>query len=166
YGRLNDDGDVRLGVLVARERETPPRRIDTTGRLEPAGQIHHRIDDVDRPLIGQVRPPERIGSGARGVGELVDERLDGEHVAERTQAARRRGPDRTATHEVGRDALVADLVQRVGVAVGPGMEATHRSRTRTLLGSGPRPGAEKAGALRTEREGATEVRVAVGVVVP
>src|SRR5581483_12468919 len=62
--------------------------------------------------------------------------------------------------------LVADVEQRVGVAVGPGMEATHRSRTRTLLGSGPRPGAEKAGALRTEREGATEVRVAVGVVVP
>ena len=118
--------------------------------------------------LGSPRWAIRNSSGrhARRVRELVHERLDGEHVAERAQAPRRRRTDRAAADEVAGDTAVADVVERIGVAVGAAVEPTEGSWPRAAAGLGSRPGRQQARALGTDRERAAGVGVAVDVVVP
>ena len=110
--------------------------------------------------------PELVGSHAGRVRELVHERLDGEDVAERAEAPRRRRTDRAAADEVAGDAAVADVVERIGVAVRAAVEPTAGSWPRAAARLGTRPGRQQAGALGTDRERAAGVGVAVDVVVP
>ena len=57
------------------------------GTACPAGELCHLLDHGRRAWVGQVRQPERDRVGPGAFGQLVHERLDREHVEERTEGA-------------------------------------------------------------------------------
>ena len=117
---LDDDRGIGLLVLVAREGETMaaagfPPAADEAGVFGGGGE--------DRPsaLVVEVAQPERQRVDVGGVRQRVHAGLDREHIGVGAEAAQRRRTEWRRTHEMLDDAAGRDRVERIGIAVNPGV---------------------------------------------
>ena len=100
----------------------------------PARQVRRRLDHSCRPRVGQVRQAELDGVGPGAFGQLVQERLDREHVEERTEGTQRGRPDRHGQQPVPYYLQVGDAVAGHRVARG-----AHGAGRRAVGGGRHRP---------------------------
>ena len=93
------------------------------GTRLPARQLSDLLDDRHGSRVREVAKPELDWVGVSRGRQFVHERLDGEHVGRRAQAAHRRRPQDTRREPPNRDAVVGDPIQVPSVAIAaPGPE--------------------------------------------
>ena len=88
-------------------------------RLVQTAPLGGGAQHVGGALVAQVREPERDRVGPGQLRQLVEERLDREHVEVRAERAQRRGTQRHRQRAVRHDLEPAEVVARLRVARRP-----------------------------------------------
>jgi hypothetical protein len=120
-----------------------------------------RVEHRFRPRVGEVAQPEGQGLLARGLGQLVHEGFDREHVGERAERAQRRGPKGQAAHQVLHQARTQEGVERLEIAVNPDVARHRRLRDRFGQGVCQMPHREKPPGSHALRAGARPHRIGI-----